>query len=61
MRFSGSVASFKPVPVSLLTKTDCLDASMMDDFIRLSDLPREIPLNDIPSFEDNYIDALMLP
>ena len=28
---------------------------------RLIDLPREIPLNVLPEFEDNFIDGLLLP
>ena len=32
IRFRGSVASFSPVPCSLLTSTDCFEASIMADF-----------------------------
>ena len=31
-RFSGSVASFMPVPANFLANTDCFEASMMADF-----------------------------
>jgi len=27
----------------------------------LIDLPRELPLNTLPGFEDNFIDGLLLP
>ncbi len=33
----------------------------MDDLIRLIDIPQEVSLNTLPSFEDNYIDGLLLP
>ncbi len=31
------------------------------ELLRLSNLPQEIPLNQLPPFEDNYIDGLLLP
>lgn len=33
----------------------------MAELERISDLPREVPLNEMPEFEMNYIDALLLP
>ncbi len=33
----------------------------MDDLISLIDIPREVSLNTLPDFEDNYIDGLLLP
>jgi len=37
------------------------DPEYMARFGALIDLPAELPLNTLPDFEDNYIDALMLP
>ena len=68
LRSAVAIGMLPDVPFDIVGNTSLAGAarlaaapSMMDEFIRLSDLPREIPLNDIPSFEDNYIDALMLP
>ena len=36
------------------------DPASIEYFERLSDTPREIPLNTLPEFEDNYIDGLLL-
>lgn len=33
----------------------------MAELERLIDLPREVPLNTLPGFEDNFIDGLLLP
>lgn len=68
LKSAVAIGMLPDVPFDIVGNTSLAGAarlatapSMLDDFIRLSDLPREIPLNDIPSFEDNYIDALMLP
>ena len=68
LKSAVAIGMLPDVPFNIVGNTSLAGASrlaaapsMMDEFIRLSDLPREIPLNDIPSFEDNYIDALMLP
>ncbi|MGI5868294.1 MAG: ASKHA domain-containing protein [Kiritimatiellia bacterium] len=37
------------------------DPATLREFDALSDLPEEVPLNTLPSFEDNYIDGLLLP
>ena len=34
---------------------------MMEELTRLIDLPREVPLNMLPDFEDHFIDGLLLP
>ena len=68
LKSAVAIGMLPDVPFNIVGNTSLAGASrlaaapsMMDEFIRLSDQPREIPLNDIPSFEDNYIDALMLP
>ena len=68
LKSAVAIGMLPDVPFNIVGNTSLAGASrlasapsMIDEFIRLSDLPREIPLNDIPSFEDNYIDALMLP
>ena len=38
-----------------------LSPGLMEELTRLIDLPREIPLNTLPEFEDNFIDGLLLP
>ncbi len=37
------------------------DPPVMTELLRFIDLPREIQLNTLPDFEDNYIDGLLLP
>ena len=68
LKSAVAIGMLPDVPFNIVGNTSLAGASrlaaapsMMEEFIRLSDQPREIPLNDIPSFEDNYIDALMLP
>lgn len=34
---------------------------LMDDLVKLIDVPKEVQLNTLSDFEDNYIDGLLLP
>ena len=38
-----------------------LSPGLMEELTRLIDLPREVPLNMLPDFEDHFIDGLLLP
>ena len=37
------------------------DPTQMPRFVSIIDIPEEVSLNTLPDFQDNYIDALMLP